>query len=242
MKKRRPLYTMLFAALALLGLFGTDRAAHADFIAYEVTVDTSSISGQYGYLDFQFNPGSSTAAAATATITNFSTNGILNPNDPANNDPNNTFGHWSGSLTSNSNPLTLYNDADTEFFEGFSYGSRISFEVTLSGNAIGSQANGTGTAFAFSLYDNTTYNPLLTTDPNGSVITLSVNGNGSTSVETFGQSPTDNTPAASASVVPAPPSIVLLLTAVPVGLFFWRRSRQSDVEIPAVGKPLTGTD
>ena len=47
-------------------------------LIFSVSVNTSSLSGQSGYLDFQFNPGDSSAKAATATVTLFQTvNGIL---------------------------------------------------------------------------------------------------------------------------------------------------------------------
>jgi hypothetical protein len=70
----------------------------------------------------------------------------------------------------------------------------------------------------------------LTTDPNGSVLTINLNANGTTFALTFPQSPTNNTPAASAtpttSAAPEPSSIVLLVSALPAGLLTLRRWRQ----------------
>lgn len=54
--------------------------------------------------------------------------------------------------------------------------------------------------------------PLLTINPNGSVLTVNVNPNDTTSVETF--------PAASA---PEPSSLALLVSALPAGLPVLRR-------------------
>src|SRR5579872_3440952 len=44
--------------------------ARADFIV-DVTVDTSSIKGSNGYLDFQLNPGGGTAEALKAVISQY---------------------------------------------------------------------------------------------------------------------------------------------------------------------------
>lgn len=224
MYTQRTLCTQLLLVLAALGCFGTGRT-QADPITYHVTVDTTSLDQEYGYLFVQFNPGPGGAALASATVTNFFTDGTLNPNDPL----NGPSGDVSGSLPGT---LILTNDQFPNYYlEGFTYGNSIQFDVMLSGPGLNSPGtSSSGSSFAFSLEDSTSYNPLLTTDPNGSVLTINVNPDATTSVETFPQSPTDNTPAASAflppqSSVPAPPSLVLFLVAVPAGLVYWRRSR-----------------
>jgi hypothetical protein len=209
-------------AFLLLGPLGTG-LARANFITYQVNVDTSSLNGTSGYLDYQFNPGGNGAAPGSVTITNFSPVGNLNPNDPN----NSVSGDVTGSLTGVPSPLTLNNDtAYNDYFESFTYGNSINFDVTLSGPAVGS-SGAVGSSFAFSLYDSTGTIPLLTTDPNGSVLTINVNTDGSTSVETFPQSGTNGTPAGSAvSTTPEPSSAVLFVSALPAALVFWRRSRR----------------
>src|SRR5579862_2557176 len=57
-----------FAVGALMSL--APAALHAD-VSYLVSVNTSSVSGNSGFLDFQFNPGNSTTQQATAVISNF---------------------------------------------------------------------------------------------------------------------------------------------------------------------------
>ena len=52
-------------------------AAYASPITYLVTVNTSSIAGTQGSLDFNFNPGPLTSQAASAQILSFSSNGSL---------------------------------------------------------------------------------------------------------------------------------------------------------------------
>jgi hypothetical protein len=204
--------TAIFRVFLLLGVFGPG-AARADFVIYDVSVDTAALSGQGGNLDFQLNPGGLGAAAANATVTSFqSIGGILSPSSIV-------TGNASGSL-----PGTLMLDNGTAFndiFQGFTYGSSFSFVLTLSGPAIGSSGGVFGSSFALSLYDAAGVTPLLTTDPNGSVLTINLNTNGTTSVETFPQSPTNSTPVATAtpavSAVPEPPAIVLLAA----GLLAW---------------------
>lgn len=227
MRTNRRFCVALLVALALFGFFGT-RSVQAGPITYLVSADTSQLSGQSGYLDFQFNPGGAGAASATATVTDFSPVANLNPSDPNNYISPNVTGSLSGTLTIPNS--TAFND----FFEAFTFGNTIQFNVTLSGDALNpsnpSGSNTIGSSFAFSLYASDAMTPLLTTDANGSVLTLIVNGNGTTSVLTFPQSP-GNPPVASGvptfNPVPAPPSLVLCLCALPGWLVYWRRSKQT---------------
>jgi len=218
MLQRQTRLAAILLAFWLLAVFRPGSAS-ADF-TYQVTVDTSSLSGQTGNLDFQLNPGDSSAEAVTAVITNFqSSGGILASSNALTGD---ALGLLPGSLTLDNG--TSFND----IFQGFTFGTSLSYDVTLSGSALSSPGGTVGSSFAFSLYDGSGTTPLLTTDPNGSVATINVNADGTTSVQTFAQSQGDNTPIASAtpvSSVPAPPSLVLLLSTVPVGFFYWRRSR-----------------
>ena len=51
--------------------------APASPITYAVTVDTSSISGMAGSLDFNFNPGPLVTQAASLQLLNFTSDGTL---------------------------------------------------------------------------------------------------------------------------------------------------------------------
>jgi hypothetical protein len=64
-------------SLCIAFLLTTATLAVADPITYNVTVDTSSISGTSGSLDFQFNPGPLTTQAASLQILDFSSDGSL---------------------------------------------------------------------------------------------------------------------------------------------------------------------
>lgn len=217
MRRQQLVSLAIILALFLLGGFGST-AVRAGVI-YDITLNTSSLNGQSGYLDFQFNPGASGAPAATATITDF-TSGTPASTDQTTNDAS---GLLPGTLTLGNG--TAYND----LFQGFTYGSTFSFELTLSGAALDNPSGSIGSTFALSLYAADGVTPLLTTDPNGSVLTINVNSNGTTSVETFAQSSTDSTPAAAATPlnpVPEPSSLVLTVSSLSVGLFGWQWFRR----------------
>jgi hypothetical protein len=203
----RQLVRAVAVALLRLCVLGPG-SAHADLV-FNVSVDTSPISTQGGFLDFQFNPGDSSAEAATASVTLFQTvGGILSQPASLTGD---AAGSLPGALTLNNG--TSFNDA----FQGFTFGDSFSFTLTLSGPAIDSPGGTTGSAFALTLYAADGVTPLLTTDPNGSVATIDLNANGTASVYTFAQSATDNTPAATvtpASAVPEPSTLVLVIIAV----------------------------
>ena len=52
-------------------------SAQADTVAYHVTVDTSSQSGNYGYVDLQLNQGTLAALPITASITSNAVKGLM---------------------------------------------------------------------------------------------------------------------------------------------------------------------
>ena len=222
---QRTAFLCSLTALLLVTSLGT-----AGSVTYNVSASTSSLNGESGYLDFQFNPGDSSASAATATVSAFSSDGRLQPSAPLNGPTGAVSGTLPGTLTlSNS---TAYND----YFEKFAYGNNISFALTLSGPAIGGSSS-VGSAFALSLYDISGSIPLLTTDPNGSVLTVIANPNGSTSTETFPQSPGNDTPVTTVNptgiAIPEPSSLMLSEIAVPTGLALWRRKRRCQNCAPA---------
>ena len=190
--------------------------AWADLITYDVTVDTSSIAGTAGSLDLNFNPGPLVTQAANLRILNFASNGTL-PGSPS------LTGDVSGAL-----PGTLTFDNGTgfnDYFEGFTYGSTLSFDVMLYGPAL-SSPNGTatsGSTFAFSMFSDAAGTiPALTTDlVNGFAATIDVNLDGTTTVTNF-------SPQTSITVVPEPSSVVLIATAIALmGALLWFRRPRS---------------
>ena len=88
-----------------------------------------------------------------------------------------------------------------DYLEGFTYGSTLSFQVSLYGPAL-SSPDGTstsGSTFAFSMFSNAAgTNPVLTTNTtDGFAFTIDVNLDGTTTVANFSTQTTVSVPAPS---------------------------------------------
>jgi hypothetical protein len=208
--KPRPTFRILAALIsASIGLAAAV-PAEAGSIRFCVDVDTSDIKGKSGLLDFQFNPGPLGSQAATATVSMFeSTGALLAPTSIA-------HGGGSGVLPGD---LTLNNTVGgvpsqlNEVIQDVSYGTGFDFLVTLTGPAVDSPSGkGSGTTFAFGLYDSN-FVPLLTTDPSGAVFTIDLNPNGTAVFTNFPKDTNGGAPVATTCPEPSP---VTLLT---IGLF-----------------------
>lgn len=154
MRKNRLFLLILFLVAA--------SAVSGNPITYDVTVNTSSVAGTAGSLDFQFNPGPLVSQSASLQILNFSSDGSLAGSPTLSGD---VTGLLPATLTFDN--LTGFND----YFDGFTFGSTLSFKVSLFGPAL-SSPDGTstsGSTFAFSMFS----------DPGGTLPTLTsdtVNG------------------------------------------------------------------
>jgi len=176
-------------------------AARADLI-YHVNVDTSSIAGTAGSLDFQFNPGSQVTQAASLDILSFA--GGLLAGGPS----------LTGDVTSGPLPATLTFDNGTaynDYFEGFTFAASLSFDIRLYGPAVNAPdaTSTSGSTFAFSMFsDDAGTLPTLTTDAtNGFAATVDLNLDGTATVSKF--SPQLEI-GGSANAVPEPGSLMLL--------------------------------
>lgn len=198
----RIVWTMFAAAVMACG------GALADPI-FTVTVNTSSVNGQNGYLDFQFNPGFPQPPAGTATISDFvSSGGTLGVEQ--------LFGNVSGTLQTTvvmvNDPTTLTN----EFLTPFTFGTSLRFVITFSGAMIATPDPTSGTStFAFAMFDaNDPANPLLVTsplppdNPGGFALLLDVQNDGTVAASNFMTSGA-LTPGAPGAV-PEPGTLVLV--------------------------------
>lgn len=179
-------------------------AASAGPIIYNVSVDTASISGTAGSVDFNFNPGPLVTQPASLQIVNFGSNGVLAGNPALTGD---VVGTLPGALTFDNG--SGFND----YFEGFTYGSRLSFQVSLYGPAL-SMPDGvstSGSAFAFGMFSDPAGTiPVLTTDTtDGFAVTIDVNLDGTTTPTNF----STETVVAPATVQTPEPSTLGLLAA-----------------------------
>ena len=154
--------------------------AQANPIQYTITVNTASIAGTNGSLDFNFNPGPLLSQSASLKILNFTSNGGLAGTPTETGD---AAGNLPGTLTFDNG--TGFND----YFEGFKYGTSLSFEASLYGPALSSPdgVSTSGSTFAFTMFaDPTGATPILTTDKiNGYAVTIGVNLDGSTTLTSY---------------------------------------------------------
>lgn len=182
----RILKPMRRATLCALGIGLLSSTAFADSVEYNVTVNTSLVAGTAGALDFNFNPGPLVTQGADLQILNFSSDGLLQ------NCASNVQGFCNTGDVSGTLPGTLTFDNGTAFndyFDGFTFGNTLSFDVTLYGPAL-TTPNGTatsGSTFAFSMFSDAAGTvPTLTSDlVDGFAATIDVNLDGTTTVNNF---------------------------------------------------------
>lgn len=163
--KRTKLLLLIIAFVMLVA-----NSAFADY-SYTFNADTSSLAGQTGYIELQYNPGIA-PGASSATVSNFTSDitlfGIAATN-----------GDVTGQLPSS---VIINNTAGwNDYYQQVTFGSNLQFALNLSGAA--------GNTFALSFYggENGT-TPLLTNDmTNGFATTIDVNTNGAVVTNNSGQ-------------------------------------------------------
>ncbi len=216
----------LAGALALAGL-GLASPARAGSVCYLVTADTTGLSGALGFLDVQLSASTVLASpTVTATITDVSTDGTLG-SVAFNNAATGSFSNTPLSIDNVANANTF----PSELQQNFTYGTTLSFEVTLSGSEINPTSNQpfTGTIFTFTMQD-ANGNGLSQGPLTGEAVALYVNPTPPLSnvmLNTYGPAsggyPTVT--AVPCSVVPEPSSAVLLGLGAGAVLAFGRSRR-----------------
>jgi hypothetical protein len=174
-------------------------------VSYDATVDTSSIIGTAGFLDFNFNPGPLLTQFASLQILNFTSDGTLGGLRPCG------TRDVSGQL-----PATLTFDNGTgfnDYFEEFKFGSSLVFDVSFYGAALSAPdgVSTSGSTFAFGMFSDVAGTlPTLTSDTaDGFAFIVNVNLDGTTTLNNFSLE-TNVVPLATA--VPEPSSLL------PIGL------------------------
>jgi hypothetical protein len=192
--------------ISFLGAWLLAFAASAAPITYNVTVDTSSIAGAAGSLDFNFNPGPFVSQGASLQVLGFATDGALNSSASS-------IGHVTGNLPG---PLTFDNGAPlNDYFVGVTYGSTLAFTISLFGPALATPdgVSTSGSSFVFSLFSDTAGTvPALTSDAvNGFGYVVDVNLDGTTTATNY---------LVGAQSVPEPGTLALALVAALCGVGF----------------------
>lgn len=209
MRKLSSIFVASFVCLCLVSV------ASAGQITYQVSVNTASVAGTTGSFDFQFNPGPLITQAASLDILAFGGNGSLVGSPIL---TGNVLGALPGTVTfQNSTP---FND----YFQGFTYGSSLIFDVHLYGPAL-CCPNGTatsGSTFAFSMFgDPAGTIPVLTTDTtDGFAFLINVNLDGTTTVLNYSLETTV------VPEVPEPNAIGVMLSGVAIALVTFRFRRR----------------
>ena len=173
MRKQLFSFNALIPVIALLGAL----PVQADSVSL-VTVDTTSVAGSSGFLDFTFDPGPFPTQSAFAGVSGFASDGTLGA--PA------VSGDVTGSLPPS---MTLNNDTPfNDYFTAFTFGDTLSFSLTLGGPAVDSPDGlaASGSTFAFSVFSDDGATPLLTSDTlDGFAFTIDVELNGSAKLTNF---------------------------------------------------------
>ncbi|GAO37204.1 hypothetical protein SCT_2622 [Sulfuricella sp. T08] len=189
--------------MLIAGLFALFASTSALASTWYVNVDTSSLAGQTGWLDFQFNPGDVTAPSATATVAAFATSGgtLLPSATPT--------GDVSGSLNS---AMTLGNSQYfNDLLQAFTFGTKLSFSINLDLPHPSLDPAAPGTAFGLSFYD-TAYNSLLADPDWGAALVMNLKGDGAT--EVLAKSAPVSLSATAPTSVPLPGALGLLFAGI----------------------------
>lgn len=205
----------LFPSILFLCVTST---AFASSATYDVSIDTSTLSGAMGSLDFNFNPGPLIPQAASLQILNFGGTGTVTGTPLV-----------TGDVTGGSLPATLTFDngaAFNDYFQMFTFGNTITFSLSLSGPALNSPGGLSGSTFAFSMFSDAAGSmPVLTSDmANGFAFTVDVNTDASTTLNRFSPETTITSAGGGpSSVAPEPANLTLVGIAGVAFLIIRRR-------------------
>lgn len=205
--------------LAALGLLLLSSGARAQ-ATYHVTTNTTGLSSQKGFLDFQFAKGNAfDSLDAFATLTNVVTDGTLDSTSVLN-------GAASGILPGPASVGNTDPGGFNDLFQGITFGNTVSFDVTFTGDAVNALLPSSfGSSFAYTLFagDGVT---ALNTGPVGAALVINLDPGAQLSAASYAPT-TNGGPAVTAtSAAPVPElstSVTLGLMLVLGGIWVARR-------------------
>ncbi|WP_179958353.1 NF038129 family PEP-CTERM protein [Chitinimonas arctica] len=200
----KPLFG-LFAALALLASAGAS-------VSYDIRVDTSSLAGSQGHLDFGLI-GLNDSPLAGASITGLSGGSLLGPVQ------------LDGGAAAVAGGWALDNgQAFNAVFGAWQFGQQLGFRLTFSGDW---QTNplGSGNTFAFKLWNQAADATLLTNDGNGDLLRFELLPAGRIEAVTFDRDGQGHGSPVSITAVPEPETAAMLMAGLMVLAAVKRRAR-----------------
>lgn len=179
-------HRLTLISAGILALTALSPAAFGQSTGYLVTVDTTSVTGQQGTIDLQFNAGALTTQNACVTISNFATDGTLGS-------PSSTTGSVTGTLATSltinngnggcTTPTTYSASTFNDYSQPITFGNTLSFFVTLAGPGVTNPAGNNNGSSGSSLGVDFTIggSPALTGDPSNFAGTITLNPDGTVS-------------------------------------------------------------
>ena len=204
---------------ALIAIVLAAGAISATPITYSISVLTN-LAGTPGSLDIQYNPGPTATQASTATISLFSPTATLSGPVATPGAPTIT-----GSLLTQ---LAIRNDPGfNDYFVNYTFPSVITFQLTLSGAGVDTPSNtGSGSTFAFSLYDAAGTTPLKSSNVDGFLFQIDLSNRGVATFQNFATGGA-TVSATTSSTVPEPTTILLAPASLMLLAFIHRFRNKS---------------
>ncbi len=196
---------------------------------YRITVNTSGIAAESGFLEAQFNSGGGDALAASVAISNFSfTNGTTGTNITRTGEATGAF-RTGGTLGNGVATASGFNALSQDFAVGTTGSSGFAFDVVFTGVALSpGTPRATGSTFALSLYRSDNVTPFPNTAPDAQTLgAILLNGDGTLNEETF-NAMVAAAPQISIAPVVVPEAGTVVLFAVGVAGFMATRRQKRE--------------